>query len=103
MPFPPGDEFPALFVTDLADAPASASPLDAVATSLDTVAAGFPAPREYARQRRLVIGANPQLQEHELVKMVSVFAAIAGALVTSQLIARVGTRPVHAVSAVISV
>jgi predicted MFS family arabinose efflux permease len=31
------------------------------------------------------------------------FAAIAGALVTSQLIARVGTRPVHAASAVLSV
>src|SRR3954469_24895928 len=31
------------------------------------------------------------------------FAAIAGALVTSQLIARIGTRPVHATSAVVSV
>ena len=31
------------------------------------------------------------------------FAAIAGALVASQLVTRVGTRPVHAVAAVISV
>jgi AcrR family transcriptional regulator len=78
--FPADDEFTALFLTGLADAPASASPLDAVATSLEAVAAGFPAPREYARQRRLVIMANPQLQERELVKMASVAAALGDAL-----------------------
>src|SRR4051794_19041706 len=70
--FPPGDGFAALFVTGLGDAPPSASPFDAVAASLGAVARDFPAPREYARQRRLVIVANPQLLERELVKMASV-------------------------------
>src|SRR3954471_1117474 len=78
--FPPGDEFASLFVTGLDSAPASASPLDAVTASLEAVAGGFPAPRDYARQRRLVIAANPQLQERELVKMASVAGALADAL-----------------------
>src|SRR4051794_18804676 len=69
--FPADDEFTALFLTGLADAPASASPLDAVATSLEAVAAGFPPPPGDARQRPPGIIAHPQLPERRHAKLAS--------------------------------
>ena len=78
--FPAGDEFTAPFVAGLASAAPTAAPLEAAAASLEAIGAGFPAPREYARQRRLVISANAQLQERELVKLASVATALAAAL-----------------------
>jgi AcrR family transcriptional regulator len=75
-----GNEFQELFVTSLANAPASLAPIDAVAVSLTTVGAWFEGRREFARQRRLVIAANAELQERELVKLASVAAALADTL-----------------------
>ena len=79
--FAGGDEFRAVFVDGLATAPAGASPLEAVAASLDHVATVFfTGRRDFARRRQAVIVANPELQERELVKLASVAAALAGAL-----------------------
>jgi len=74
------DEFRAGFVSALADAPTSATPTDAIAISLAAVGASFEGRREFARERRQVIAANPELQERELVKLASVAAALADAL-----------------------
>jgi len=75
-----GDEFKRLFVDSLAGAPASAAPLEAVAATLETVGAAFRDRREFARRRQLVIAANAELQERELVKLASVAAALADTL-----------------------
>jgi AcrR family transcriptional regulator len=75
-----GDEFQQLFVDSLAGAPASAAPLEAIALTLETVGAAFRDRREFARRRQLVIAANAELQERELVKLASVAAALADGL-----------------------
>ena len=63
----------------VADAPSSASAMDAVAAGLDAVAEMLPE-RDYAQRRRAVITANPELQERELIKMATLSAALAGGL-----------------------
>jgi AcrR family transcriptional regulator len=75
-----GDEFQQFFVDSLADAPASAAPLEAIALTLEAVGAAFSDRREVARQRQLVIAASAELQERELVKLASIAAALAGTL-----------------------
>jgi len=60
-------------------APRSASAMDAVAAGLDAIAGVLPE-RDYARRRRAVITANPELQERELIKMATLSAALAGGL-----------------------
>src|ERR1700727_2972042 len=73
-------ELEALFVTAVVAAPASASPLDAVAAALDAVAVMFEERREFAAQRQRIIVANPELQERELIKLAMLAAAVAQAL-----------------------
>lgn len=75
-----GEEFQELFVHGLAAAPASAAPIDAIAVSLEAVGAAFQDRRELARRRQLVIAANAELQERDLVKLASIAAALADAL-----------------------
>jgi AcrR family transcriptional regulator len=75
-----GDEFQQRFVRGLAGAPVSATPLEAVAAALDEAGRAFTVPREFAARRQLVIAANAELQERELVKLASVAAALAGGL-----------------------
>lgn len=75
-----GDEFKQLFVEGLDGAPASATPLDAIAVTLEAVGAAFSDRHERARRRQLVIAANAELQERELVKLASVAATVAAAL-----------------------
>jgi AcrR family transcriptional regulator len=75
-----GDEFKQLFVDGLAAAPASATPLEAIAITLEAVGAFFRDRREFARRRQRVIAASAELQERELVKLASVAAALAGTL-----------------------
>jgi AcrR family transcriptional regulator len=74
------EEFKALFVDSLAGAPASATPMEAIAVTVDAVGANFRPSREFARRRQTVIAANAELQERELVKMASVTAALAASL-----------------------
>ncbi|WAL68669.1 helix-turn-helix domain containing protein [Amycolatopsis cynarae] len=63
-------------------APATATPLEAVARALD--AAGrevfTPARREFVARRQAVIAANPELQEREALKNLGLIAAMTGAL-----------------------
>jgi AcrR family transcriptional regulator len=75
-----GDEFQALFVDGLAAAPATASPMEAVAASLEAAAPFFRDRHEGARQRHAVITANAELLERELVKLATVAAALAAGL-----------------------
>jgi MftR C-terminal domain len=69
-----------LFVTEVATAPESAAPLDAVAAALDAVAAVFEERRGYAARRQQIIAANAELQERELIKLASLAGAVAEAL-----------------------
>jgi AcrR family transcriptional regulator len=70
-----------LFVSTVAGAPESATPIEAVAAALQAAAAAFPPERRgHAQRRQAVIAANPGLQERELIKLATLAAAIADAL-----------------------
>ncbi len=78
-----GDQgrFAALFVDPVRDAPADASPLDAVAAGLRASAAFFPSERrEDSRVRGRVIADNAGLRERELLKMAAIAEQVAQAL-----------------------
>jgi AcrR family transcriptional regulator len=65
-------------VAGVADAPASAGPLEAVALGLHAGAIFFGEfRRDLARQRQAVIAANPELRERELAKLADWATAIA--------------------------
>ena len=68
------------FVAEVAAAPASATPLDAVAAALDAVTAGFEERRPFAERRQEIIASHPELQERELIKLASLTAAVTEAL-----------------------
>ena len=55
--------------TALADAPAGAGPLEAVAEALDAAAVLFGDNLAHSRRRQAVISANAELRERELIKM----------------------------------
>jgi len=78
--FAGSEELVELFVTGVASAPASATPLEAVAEALDGVATMFEQRREYAARRQKVIASNPDLQERELIKLASLAGSVAQAL-----------------------
>ncbi len=69
-------------VEAIAAAPATATPLEAVARALDAVGreAFTPARREFSARRRAVIAANPELREREALKGLGLTASMAGAL-----------------------
>jgi AcrR family transcriptional regulator len=71
-----------LIVSAVADAPESLAPLDAAAVGLEAAGAQFFVPdrRGYSRRRQMIIDANPELQERELIKMASLSAALAEVL-----------------------
>ncbi|MBW9092124.1 TetR family transcriptional regulator [Microbacterium jejuense] len=74
-------QFASLFVTGLRDAPADASPWDAVAAGLREAQRFFPPERrEGSRVRATVIATNDGLRERELLKMAGVADAMAAAL-----------------------
>lgn len=75
-----GDQFQRFFVDSLAGAPASASPLEAVAVTLEAVGAAFEGRREHSRRRQRIIAGNAELRARELVKLASVAAAFTAAL-----------------------
>lgn len=74
--FGAGAAFQQVFVDSLAGAPASATPLEAVAVSLQAGGEMLEGRREFARLRQRVIAANAELRERELVKLASVAAAL---------------------------
>jgi AcrR family transcriptional regulator len=68
-------------VEALAQAPADASAIDALAAALATAGEFFTAERRpYARVRHAVIAANPELHERELIKLATLSGALASAL-----------------------
>lgn len=67
-------------VAAVADAPLDATPIDAVAGSLDAIGAALQGRFEYARRRYRVIRANCELLERELIKLAALTAALAEAL-----------------------
>ena len=74
-------ELQELLVSKVADAAASLPAIDAVAAALAEVARlVFEERREFARQRQVIIAANAELQERELIKLASLASAVARAL-----------------------
>jgi len=70
----------ALLVDAVAGAPASASPLDAVAAAIEAAGAFLQDRRDYSRQRQAIIAASPELRERELIKLASLASALADTL-----------------------
>jgi AcrR family transcriptional regulator len=66
----------------IAAAPATVTPLEAVAHALDAVGrqAFTPARREFVARRRAVIAANPELREREALKGLGLIASMVDAL-----------------------
>jgi AcrR family transcriptional regulator len=62
------------------DAPADASPLDAVAAGLDASAVIFEQIPDRAGKRQLLLDANPELQERERAKLAKLSASVTAAL-----------------------
>src|SRR5258707_174668 len=75
-----GSSLQDLFVSTVAAAPASATPIEAVAAALEAAAGPVQTRRAPALQRQAVIAANPALQERELIKLASSAAAMGDAL-----------------------
>ena len=67
-------------VSAVTDAPASTSPLDAVALALQAAGTLLQERRPFAQQRQAVIEANAELRERELIKLASLATELAGAL-----------------------
>ena len=72
------------FVKQIVDAvraaPKSTPPLDAVIAAYESTNDSFEERRPFARKRSALIAAHPELQERELIKMMSLSAAVADAL-----------------------
>jgi AcrR family transcriptional regulator len=69
-----------LLIREVAAAPKTLAPLDAVAHGLRAIAARFELRGEFPQQRQTVISANADLQERELIKLASMATATAEAL-----------------------
>jgi AcrR family transcriptional regulator len=69
-----------LLVRAIADAPSSATAMDAVSAALQVVGVMVQENPEPARLRHAVMSANPELRERELIKLAEIAAAMASAL-----------------------
>jgi AcrR family transcriptional regulator len=78
--FSGADTLQELLVSNVAAAPDSIAPIDAVGAALEAAGALLQERREYARQRAAIIAANAELRERELIKLASLASAIADAL-----------------------
>jgi AcrR family transcriptional regulator len=74
------DQLRELLVSTVTSAPDSAAPIDAVAGALVVAGGLLQDRREHARQRQIIIDANPELRERELIKLAMLAAAMADAL-----------------------
>ncbi len=70
-----------LWLEGVAAAPADATPLAVVTAGLDPVAEMFTERHDFARIRAVIIEANPELQERELIKLQNLASAIKAALI----------------------
>ena len=78
--FSGADALKELLVSNVAAAPDSIAPIDAVGAALEAAGAVLEERRDYARQRQAIIAANTELQERELIKLASLASAIADTL-----------------------
>ena len=78
--FSGADALQELLVSNVAAAPDSIAPIDAVGAAVEAAGALLQERRAYARQRAAVIAANAELRERELIKLASLASAIAEAL-----------------------
>ena len=69
-----------LMTRAVADAPDSATPMDAVGAALEAAGAMLQENPERARLRDAIVSANAELRERELIKLAMFASAIAGAL-----------------------
>lgn len=69
-----------IIMDTIAKAPKATAPLDAMALALEAVATLLLARREFARARQVLIAANPELQERELIKLRALAATAVSAL-----------------------
>lgn len=67
-------------VAALADAPATATPIEAIGAALEALPAVFQDRRPQVVLRQAIVAANPELQERELIKLASLSAALTEAL-----------------------
>lgn len=78
--FSGADALHELLVSNVAAAPDSTGPIDAVGAALEAAGGLLQERREYARRRAAIIAANAELRERELIKLASLASAIADAL-----------------------
>ncbi|MQY21138.1 TetR family transcriptional regulator [Nocardia macrotermitis] len=69
-----------LISTTIAEQSDSTAPMVAMGAALTAFAELLTQRRDFARQRQIVIDANPSLQERELIKLTSLAATAAGTL-----------------------
>jgi AcrR family transcriptional regulator len=74
------DRLRELLTRAVADAPASATPMDAVGAALEAAGAMFQENPERVRLRDAIVSANAELRERELIKLATLAAVMAGAL-----------------------
>lgn len=80
--FSGADAFHETFARPIADAPSALSPIETVTRGLEAAAAALESRRgrDYARTRRAILQATPELRERELIKFASISADIAESL-----------------------
>ena len=69
-----------LLTRAVADAPASATAMDAVGAAFEAAGAMFQENPERVRLRDAIVSANTELRERELIKLAAMAATVAGAL-----------------------
>ena len=74
------DRLHEIYVSAIANAPTSATPLDAVAAALEAAIPVFRERHELVRLRQAVIAVNPELQEREMLKSAALTSVMADAL-----------------------
>lgn len=98
------DDIPVLAARMIADAPASLSPLEVVASGLETVAtAVFGGDVEHVERRRAVIDADDSLRERELRKLAALTDAISQGFALRGVDALTSTLVAHVTTTVFSV
>jgi AcrR family transcriptional regulator len=78
--FAGADSLQEALVGAVAEAPGSLPPIGAVAVGLEVIAGMLQPGRDYSRERQLIIAANPELQERELIKLAAIAAALTDVL-----------------------
>jgi len=74
--FAGSEQFVKQIVDAVRAAPKSTPPLDAVISAYEATSAFFDERRAFARKRSALIAAHPELQERELIKMLTIAAAV---------------------------